>query len=228
MRLLLAEDEPDLNRILTKKLSSEGYSVDSCTDGRSALDHLQSTDYDGAVLDIMMPGMDGFELLKRLRSSGKNTPVLFLTARDSIADRVKGLDLGANDYLVKPFSMAELLARVRALTRSSFGAVSSILKASDLTLDTASRSVSRGGLHIDLTAKEYELLSYLMHNKNIVLSREKIEDHIWNFDYEGGTNVVDVYISYLRRKIDDGFDEKLIRTVRGSGYMLKCPEPGSK
>ena len=222
MRILLAEDERDLNNILTRKLRDAGYSVDSCFNGRDALEYLQSADYDGAVLDVMMPKMDGFEVLRTVRASGKNTPVLFLTARDSVADRVKGLDLGANDYLVKPFSMEELLARVRALTRSGFAVSSSVITAGDLSLDLANHTASRGGRTIELTAKEYELLSYLMHNKNVVLSREKIEDHIWNFDYEGGTNVVDVYISYLRRKIDDGFDEKLIRTVRGSGYMLKC------
>ena len=222
MRILLAEDERDLNSILTRKLRDAGYSVDSCFNGRDALEYLQSADYDGAVLDVMMPKMDGFEVLRTVRASGKNTPVLFLTARDSVADRVKGLDLGANDYLVKPFSMEELLARVRALTRSGFAVSSSVITAGDLSLDLANHTASRGGRTIELTAKEYELLSYLMHNKNVVLSREKIEDHIWNFDYEGGTNVVDVYISYLRRKIDDGFDEKLIRTVRGSGYMLKC------
>ncbi|MCD7832647.1 MAG: response regulator transcription factor [Lachnospiraceae bacterium] len=220
MRILLAEDERDLNRILTKKLTSEGYSVDSCFDGNEAIDHLTCADYDAIILDIMMPGSDDFAVLRSLRNAGKTSPVLFLTARDSISDRVKGLDSGANDYLVKPFSFDELLARVRAMIRTAHGSVSSELKVADLVMDTASGRVTRGGREITLSAKEYALLEYLMHNAGLVLSREKIEDHIWNYDYEGGTNVVDVYISYLRKKIDDGHEQKLIRTVRGRGYML--------
>ena len=222
MRIIIAEDERDLNRILTRKLTDEGYSVDSCFDGEQALDYLESTDYDGAILDVMMPKMDGFTVLSEIRKKGISTPVLFLTARDSVRDRVHGLDSGASDYLVKPFSMEELLARVRALTRRSYETQSSILRAGDLELDLSAHTVSRAGRAITLSAKEFSLLSYLMHNKNRVLSREKIEDHIWNFDYEGGTNVVDVYIRYLRKKIDDDFDEKLIHTVRGAGYILKC------
>lgn len=221
MRLLLAEDERDLNRILTKKLSEEDYSVDSCLDGKEALEYLEAAEYDGAILDVMMPRMDGFTLLTRLREMGKSTPVLFLTARDSVEDRVRGLDSGASDYLVKPFSMEELLARVRALTRQGSGAQSSVLTVGDLRLDLASHRVTRAGREIDLSAKEFALLSYLMHNPNRVLSRGKIEDHIWNFAYEGGTNVVDVYIRYLRRKIDEGFETKLIHTVRGYGYKLQ-------
>lgn len=221
MRILIAEDERDLNNILTMKLTDAGYSVDSCLDGREAILYLQSTDYDLAVLDIMMPGADGFEVLASLRRSGKKTPVLFLTARDSIQDRVRGLDAGANDYLVKPFSLEELMARVRVLTRTSHGLAQNLLTAGDLSMDIGSREVLRGGKRIELSAKEYQLLEYLLHNKGIALTREKIENHIWNFDYEGGTNVVDVYISYLRRKIDAGQEQKLIRTVRGVGYMLK-------
>lgn len=221
MRLLLAEDEYDLNRILTQKLTEQSYSVDSCYDGDQALDYLTSAEYDGAILDVMMPKKDGFTVLSALRERGISTPVLFLTARDSISDRVHGLDLGANDYLVKPFSMEELLARVRALMRRGYDAPSSLLTAGDLSLDLAAHTVQRSGITVELSAKEYALLAYLMHNKNIVLRRETIENHIWNYDYEGGTNVVDVYISYLRKKIDDGHDKKLIHTVRGVGYMLK-------
>lgn len=224
MRLLFAEDERDLNNILTKRLREEGYSVDSVFDGEAALDYLESTEYDGAILDVMMPYMDGFEVLKKIREKGIDTPVLFLTARDAVDDRVMGLDLGARDYLVKPFSIKELMARVRVLTRSKTGTEDSKLVAGDLVLDTASHVVKRSGIRIDLSPKEYALLEYMMHNKNVVLSREKIEDHIWNFDYEGGTNVVDVYINYLRRKVDDDFETKLIRTVRGAGYMLKADE----
>ncbi|MCD7842628.1 MAG: response regulator transcription factor [Lachnospiraceae bacterium] len=221
MRILLAEDERDLNRIITKKLTSEGYSVDGCFDGREALVFLTSAEYDAAVLDIMMPGMDGLSVLRTLRGAGNATPVLFLTARDSIADRVKGLDLGANDYLVKPFSFDELTARIRAMIRTAHGSARSELIVGDLVMDCALGRVTRGGQEIVLSAKEYALLEYLMLNANLVLSREKIENHIWNFDYEGGTNVVDVYISYLRRKIDDGHEDKLIHTVRGRGYVLR-------
>ncbi|MFV0527977.1 MAG: response regulator transcription factor [Lachnospiraceae bacterium] len=221
MRILLAEDEQDLNQIIVQKLTSDGYSVDACFDGEEAMDFLECADYDAIILDIMMPRMDGFEVLRLLRLSGKTTPVLFLTARDAVSDRVKGLDSGANDYLVKPFSFEELTARLRAMTRISFGQTSNLLTVSDLTLDSASHVVKRADTEIVLSAKEYALLEYLMRNEGIVLSREKIENHIWNFDYEGGTNVVDVYISYLRKKIDDGHDEKLIKTVRGSGYVLR-------
>lgn len=221
MRIFIAEDERDLNEIITQKLTAEGYSVDSCYDGAEAIDILSYTDYDAVILDIMMPKADGFAVLRSLRDTGKTTPVLFLTARDAVSDRVKGLDSGANDYLVKPFSLDELCARVRAMTRASFGRASNILRVGDLTLDCASHVVKRGETEIPLSAKEYALLEYLMYNQGVVLSREKIENHIWNFDYEGGTNVVDVYIRYLRKKIDDGHDEKLIHTVRGSGYVLR-------
>lgn len=221
MRILFAEDERDLNHIITKKLTSQGYSVDSVYDGEEAIDILSYTDYDAVILDIMMPKVDGFAVLRALRSKGKNTPVLFLTARDSVQDRVAGLDSGANDYLVKPFSVEELLARIRAMTRTAFGVSDSLLTVGDLTMDTAAKVVKRGGKEIPLSAKEYALLEYLMHNAGIVLSREKIENHIWNFDYEGGTNVVDVYIRYLRKKIDEGYDKKLIHTVRGRGYVLR-------
>ena len=221
MRILFAEDERELNHIITKKLTSQGYSVDSVYDGEEAIDILSYTDYDAVILDIMMPKADGFAVLRALRSKGKNTPVLFLTARDSVQDRVAGLDSGANDYLVKPFSVEELLARIRAMTRTAFGVSDSLLSVGDLTMDTAAKVVKRGGKEIPLSAKEYALLEYLMHNAGIVLSREKIENHIWNFDYEGGTNVVDVYIRYLRKKIDEGYDKKLIHTVRGRGYVLR-------
>ncbi|MCD8013588.1 MAG: response regulator transcription factor [Lachnospiraceae bacterium] len=221
MRILLAEDERDLNRIITKKLTSDGYSVDSCFDGEEAIADLLCAEYDAVILDVMMPKADGFAVLRSLRSAGKNTPVLFLTARDSIQDRVKGLDSGANDYLVKPFSFEELSARIRALIRTAHGNTRNELVVGDLVMDCAAQRVFRGGQEITLSAKEYALLEYLMHNAGILLSREKIENHIWNYDYEGGTNVVDVYISYLRRKIDGGHEQKLIHTVRGRGYVLK-------
>ena len=221
MRLLYAEDEEDLNKVVTKKLTEEGFSVDSCFDGKEAIDNVQFTEYDAAILDIMMPHADGFAVLKELRKLKKNTPVLFLTARDSIEDRVTGLDSGANDYLVKPFSFEELLARIRVLTREKHNLTENILSIGDLELNLSSHIVTRGGTEISLTSKEYQLLEYLLYNKEKVLSREKIENHIWNYDYEGGTNVIDVYIRYLRKKIDDGFPTKLIHTVRGAGYVIR-------
>ncbi len=221
MRILIAEDEKILNRIIKKQLVSAGYSVDCVFDGEEAYDHLSMTEYDAAVLDIMMPKLDGFSLLKKIRAEGNDVPVLFLTARDSIEDRVEGLDIGADDYLIKPFSFEELLARIRVLIRKRSSHKTSIIAIDDLTIDIASRKVIRAGKEIILSAKEYELLRYLAINKDIVLSREKIENHIWNYDYEGGTNVVDVYIRYLRKKIDDDFDKKLIHTVRGAGYVIK-------
>lgn len=221
MRVLFAEDEKSLNRIITKQLKAAGYSVDSCFDGGEAYDLITSADYDAAVFDVTMPVMNGFELVKKIRAQGIDTPVLFLTARDSIEDRVTGLDLGADDYLIKPFSFDELSARLRVMTRKKYGGKTGIISVGDLTVDTASRHVERAGREISLSAKEYELLCYLVMNKGVVLSREKIEDHIWNYDYEGGTNVVDVYIRYLRKKIDEGEDTKLIHTVRGAGYVIR-------
>lgn len=221
MRILFAEDEEDLNDIVTQKLTSEGYSVDSCLDGREALDYLACNEYDAIILDIMMPGADGFQVLRSIRNSGADVPVLFLTARDSVTDRVKGLDSGANDYLIKPFSLEELMARIRAMTRRFFGGADNVLCVGDLTLDRATHVVSRAGVEIPLSSKEFSLLEYMMCNHDIVLSREKIENHIWNMDYAGGTNAVEVYISYLRKKIDEGRPDKLIHTVRGSGYVLR-------
>ena len=221
MRVLIAEDEKDLNHILRAKLNDEGFSVDSVYDGDEAIEYYKMSEYDVVVLDIMMPKKDGFEVLKFIRESDiPLTPVIFLTARDAVSDRIKGLDSGANDYLVKPFSLDELVARIRAVTRSRYGNASNILKADNLTMNLDSHIVTRGEKVINLSAKEYQLLVYLLYNKGILLSREKIEDHIWNYDYEGGTNVVDVYIRYLRKKIDDGFENKLIKTVRGEGYIL--------
>ena len=224
MRILIAEDERDLNALLQKKLISEGYSVDACFDGEEALDYLGAAEYDAVILDIMMPRRDGFQVLRQMRAEGISAPVMFLTARDSIEDRVKGLDAGATDYMVKPFSFQELMARIRVMTREKYGSASNVLTVGDLTMNTATHEVRRGGRRIDLSAKEYALLRYLMMNRDIVLSRDMIENHVWNYDYEGGTNIVDVYIRYLRRKIDDGEDIKLIRTIRGRGYVIREEE----
>ena len=221
MRILVAEDERDMNRLIAKTLEKEGYGVDACFDGEAALDYLEAAEYDAAVLDVMMPKLDGFEVLKRLRAQGKDLPVIFLTARDSISDRVTGLDLGADDYLVKPFDFEELLARIRVMTRKRSSHRTSLITIGDLTIDTGSHQVTRGGQAIDLSAREYAILAYLAMNQGKVLSREQIETHVWNFDYSGGSNVVDVYISYLRKKIDGNQPVKLIRTVWGAGWMIK-------
>lgn len=221
MRILVAEDEKDMNRLITRTLEKEGYGVDSCYDGQEALDYLESAEYDGAILDIMMPKLDGHQVLKRLRARGSDLPVLFLTARDSVADRVAGLDLGADDYLVKPFDFDELLARIRVMLRKRSGHKTSVITIGDLKIDTGSHSVARGVRAIELSSREYSILEYMAMHPGQVLSREQIETHVWNFDYSGGSNVVDVYISYLRKKIDGGEPVKLIRTVWGSGWMIK-------
>ena len=185
MRILIAEDEKDLNHILVQKLTQDGYSVDNCYDGQEAMDILTYTKYDAVILDIMMPKADGFAVLSFIRQRNDDTPVLFLTAKDSVSDRVKGLDSGANDYLIKPFSLEELCARLRSMLRTSHGQISNILSVGDLTLDCSTHHVARAGKEITLSSKEYALLEYLMHNQGLILSREKIENHIWNFDYEG-------------------------------------------
>ena len=221
MRILVVEDERDLNRVISKRLESEGYSVDRCFDGEEALDFIDVGEFDAIIMDIMMPRINGIEVLKQMRSRNNSTPVLLLTARDGIGDRVNGLDAGADDYLVKPFAFEELLARIRVMTRKASGNSTNVFSAADLTMDLNSHTVVRGDVNINLSAKEFEILEYLLRNKGIVLSREKIENHVWDFDYSGGTNVVDVYIRYLRKKIDDNFEPKLIHTVRGCGYVLR-------
>ena len=221
MRILVVEDERDLNRIIVKRLTAAGYTADACFDGAEALEKLDEVQVDLLLCDVMMPRMDGFTAVRRMREGGDMTPVLFLTARDAVSDRVEGLDLGANDYLVKPFSFDELLARIRAMTRKSAGAATSRFTCGDLVLDEAAHSVTRAGEKIELSAKEFAVLNCLIRNKGSVLSRETIENSVWNYDWEGGTNVVDVYMSYLRRKIDAGHDRKLIHTVRGVGWVLR-------
>ena len=221
MRILVVEDEKRLNRIISEALEDEGYSVDSCFNGLDALDYAGGADYDVIILDIMMPKMDGLEVVRRLRAGGNSTPVLFLTARDSVADRVTGLESGGDYYLVKPFDFQELMAVVRVMTRKYTGNRSNVYTIADLSLDATAKTVTRAGKNIELTAKEFALLEYMMRNKGVVLSREMIENNLWNYDYEGGTNVVDVYVGYLRKKMDTGFDKKLIHTVWGAGWVLK-------
>ncbi len=221
MRILVVEDEMSLNRVITKRLEKEGYSVDSCYDGEEALYYIDIAEFDAIILDIMLPKLDGFGVLQAIRAKKSEVPILFLTARDSVDDRVKGLDLGADDYLVKPFAFDELLARLRVMMRKMAGNFTNIFEIADLIVDIATRRVWRNGDEIMLSAKEFDVLEYLIRNKDIVLSREKIESHIWNFDYSGGSNVIDVYIRYLRKKIDDPYDKKLIHTIRGVGYVLR-------
>ncbi|MCD7769973.1 MAG: response regulator transcription factor [Oscillospiraceae bacterium] len=221
MRILVAEDERDMNQIIVRRLTWEGYSVDACYDGQDALEYLYGAQYDCVILDVMMPKLDGFGVVKAMRDRGDETPVLFLTARDTLQDKVQGLDLGGDDYLVKPFQFEELLARLRAMTRRKDGQRTNLYTCADLEVDPARHKVTRGGREIQLAAKEYALLEYLIRNKGIVVSREQIETNLWSYDYTAGSNVVDVYIRLLRKKIDEGQPEKLIHTVRGYGYVLK-------
>lgn len=225
MRILVVEDEKNLNDIIVKRLILEKYGVDTCFNGNDALEYIFSTEYDVIVSDIMLPGIDGFEILKRIREKGIKTPVLLLTALDGIEDRVKGLDYGADDYLVKPFAFDELMARIRVLLRRNStngnSNASNIFSIANLTVNCNSHDVFRDDVPIKLSTREFTILEYMIRNKERVLSREQIEQHIWNYDYEGGTNVIDVYIRYLRKKIDKDFEPKLIHTVRGIGYVLK-------
>ena len=221
MKLLIAEDEKSLNDVITKKLTHEGFSVDSCFNGADALDRLLYADYDLAVLDIMMPEMSGTEVVTNLRREGKQTPVIFLTAKDTVNDRVTGLNLGASDYIVKPFSFDELIARIMAVMRTASGNVTNSVTLGGLTLHTDSHITELDGKEITLTGKEYDLLEFLMINKGRILSKAKILSHVWGYDYEGGDKIVEVYMNYLRKKIDSGRDEKLIHTVRGIGYVMK-------
>ena len=224
MRLLVVEDEKDLNSIIVKNLEAEGYIVDSCYDGEDAVIYMTTIDYDAVILDVMIPKMSGFEVLKKVREMKIETPVLFLTARDHVDDIVFGLNIGADDYMVKPFSFDELMARLRVIVRRKPEVRENIYTCGALLLNVNTRQVTRQGREISLSPKEYAILECLIRNKNIVLTRAQIESNIWDMDYSGESNVIDVYIRYLRKKIDDDFDEKLIQTVRGVGYMLKCNE----
>jgi len=221
MRILVVEDEKYLNRLIVKRLSSSHYSVDSCFDGKEALSYIECTEYDAIVLDIMLPLMDGISIVKKMRKEGNNTPVILLTAMDAVEDRVKGLNAGADDYLVKPFSFDELIARITAITRRQKENKTNIYVIEDLELDLIKKSVKRAGKDIDLSGKEYNILEFLVQNEGIIVSREQIEQRVWSYDYEGSSNMVDVYIRYLRKKMDTGFEKKLIHTKRNMGYVLK-------
>lgn len=223
MRILIAEDDKSIAIAVKKSLAAANYAVDHCDNGSDAYDFLTSAEYDVIIMDIMMPGENGLSVVQRARRAGIKTPILFLTARDAVSDRVAGLDAGGDDYLVKPFAMDELMARVRVLSRRT-GAGTSVtneLKLADLEVNTASQRVTRNGQTIALTGREYTILEYMLRNQGIVLTRDQIEQNIFNYEYEGASNMVDVYIRYLRKKLDDGFEPKLIHTVRGVGYVMR-------
>ena len=224
MRILVVEDEKDLNNIITKHLKKNNFSVDSVFNGEEALEYLEYGAYDLIILDIMLPKVNGYEVIKKLRENKNETAVLMLTARDSIEDKIKGLDLGADDYLIKPFDFGELLARIRALVRRKYGNTSNTMEIDDLCIDIAKKTVVRGGKNIELTGKEYEVLEYLIQNKGHVLSRDKIRDSVWDYGYEGESNIIDVLIKNIRKKIDIGNSKPLIHTKRGLGYVLKEDE----
>ena len=224
MRILVVEDARDMNRLIEKTLKKDGYSVDCCFDGEEALAYLLGAEYDAVLLDVMMPKLDGYSLLKQLRDRNFETPVLFLTAKDAVADRVKGLDLGADDYLVKPFAFDELLARIRAMTRKRAGNRKNQFLIADLTVDIERRTVFRGGKEITLIPKEFSLLECLVRNQGVVLSREQLENQIWNYEFSGSSNNIDVYISRLRKKIDSENQPRLLHTIRGVGWVLRADE----
>ena len=222
-KILLVEDEEKLARFVELELKHEGYAVDKAFDGREGLEKAEGGGYDLLLLDIMLPGLNGLEVLRRLRKAGSSMPVIMLTARDAVMDKVTGLDMGADDYVTKPFSIEELLARIRASLRkqSAQKQETGLLSCGGLTVDVSRHRVTRDGKDIELTGREFSLLQYFMENKTIVLTRDQLLEKVWGYEYLGETNVVDVYVRYLRGKIDDGFDQKLLQTVRGVGYVLR-------
>lgn len=222
MRVLVVEDEKDLNSIICSKLVKEGYNVDACYDGQAALDYMEEENYDGAIMDIMIPIKDGITVLREMRNAGIQVPVLFLTAKTETQDIVRGLDAGASDYMTKPFEFSELMARLRVMLRTQNPVNENVITCGSLVVDMNNRQAIRDGKVIDLTVREYAILEYLARNRNVVVTREQIRVNIWNIDDDVNSNVIDVYIRYLRRKIDDNYEEKLIHTIRGVGYKLEC------
>jgi two-component system, OmpR family, response regulator len=220
MRILLVEDEVKMARALRRGLEQEGHAIDVSTDGNDGLSKALEYDYDAVVLDVMLPGRDGFSICRELRASGRWSPVLMLTARDAVDDRIRGLDAGADDYLVKPFAFGELLARLRALVRRGPTERPPVISVGDVELDPAAHTVTRSGTTVDLSAREFALLEFLMRHPGEVLSRSRILEQVWDYSYSGFSNVVDVYVAYLRRKLERPFRRPLIRTVRGVGYAL--------
>lgn len=223
MRILLVEDDPRIARFVSQALREQAYAVDASADGEDALYKAAVNDYDAVILDVMIPGRDGFEVCRELRSMGSAVPVIMLTARDAVPDRVAGLDSGADDYLTKPFEVAELLARLRALLRRGHVVRSALVEVADLSIDTRAHAVTRAGRRVELTAKEYALLEYLARERGRVLTRSEIAEHVWDENFDPFSNLIDVNINRLRRKIDDGFAAPLIHTRRGEGYMLAAP-----
>lgn len=222
MRVLVVEDEKDLNSIICSKLVKEGYNVDACYDGQAALDYMEAENYDGAIMNIMIPNKDGITVLREMRNAGIQVPVLFLTAKTETQDIVRGLDAGASDYMTKPFEFSELMARLRVMLRTQNPVNENVITCGALVVDMNNRQAIRDGKVIDLTVREYAILEYLARNRNVVVTREQIRVNIWNIDDDVNSNVIDVYIRYLRRKIDDNYEEKLIHTIRGVGYKLEC------
>lgn len=222
MRVLVVEDEKDLNSIICSKLVKEGYNVDACYDGQAALDYMEAENYDGAIMDIMIPNKDGITVLRKMRNAGIQVPVLFLTVKTETQDIVRGLDAGASDYMTKPFEFSELMARLRVMLRTQNPVNENVITCGSLVVDMNNRQAIRDGKVIDLTVREYAILEYLARNRNVVVTREQIWVNIWNIDDDVNSNVIDVYIRYLRRKIDDNYEEKLIHTIRGVGYKLEC------
>src|SRR5467141_77796 len=227
MRILAVEDEKRIADFLTRGLQGAGYAVDTAPDGTTAIEFIHSTDYDLVILDLMLPDMDGMKVLERIRSRKVGPPVLILSARDAVDDRVKGLEGGADDYLVKPFAFVELLARVRVLLRRG-QPTPERLQVGDLTLDCIRRKVTRAAENVELAPKEFSILEYMMRNRGRPLSRTMIVEHVWDMDYDGLTNIVDVYIRHLRSKLDDKWPVKMIHTVRGIGYMLDAPDKAAE
>lgn len=221
MRILVVEDEKKVARFIQQGLEEEHYTVDVAHDGIAGLSMAESQSYDAIVLDVMLPGKDGVQVTRELRANRKATPILMLTAKTSTEDKVAGLDSGADDYLTKPFAFAELLARLRSLLRRGAQEKTTVLALADLVLDTVTHRARRGDRAIELTAKEYALLEFFLRNKDRVLSRTIIAEHIWDYHFDTGTNLIDVYINHLRNKVDTGFEKKLIHTVRGVGYVMK-------
>lgn len=224
MRITLIEDEKQLSGIIKKGLEEEGYSVDVAHDGEEGLYMVENYPSDVVILDVMLPLLDGFSILSSMRKKGIKTPVLLLTARDTITDKIKGLDIGADDYLTKPFEFGELLARIRALIRRKADIKDTIIRIGDLEINTANREIKRGGRTIQLSAKEYAMLQYMAYNKDKIVSRTDLIEHIYDENFDANSNVLDVYVNFLRNKIDKGFKKKLIHTIRGAGYILKEKE----
>jgi len=221
MKILITEDELRLLKMLARRLSEEGFVVDTAKDGKVSLHLINTYKYDCIILDIMLPGIDGLSIIKSIRAKKINTPILLLTAKSSVSDRVKGLETGADDYLIKPFSLEELVARIKNLLRRETLMIVNELSISDLTLNISTREVKRAGKIIELTTKEYALLGYFLRNKEMLLTKAQIAENIWNYDFKYDSNIVEVYINYLRSKMDKNFKERLIHNVRGMGYVMK-------